>query len=271
MNTEDVIFVGGSGRSGTTLISELLDMHPEAAAIFEVWTLITFLHYFREDRLPNAGLDDLDRENTEYALSPASEYNWRFRKEETAQAWSGKVKAALAAGQPLPVAIRQWADYLHRLQMARDGSTRIIHKTPALAVYLPEIWQLWPSGHFLHMIRDPRAVIASYLVQDWGPVNIEEGIAWYCGRVGPALQNGRGDQRYLEVKLEEMVEHPAEVLDQIQQWAGLVPATARMLMQRYMKPEVIHHWKNQLDRKSADWIYEETVNRIPAIGELYGR
>ena len=269
MNVEGVIFVGGSGRSGTTLICELLDIHPDVAALFEVWTLITLLHYLKEDRAPNTALDELNRDNLEFSLSPVSEYNWRICKEEATYAWSQKVKATLAGGEPLAVAIRQWADYLHRLQMTRDGSRRIVHKTPALAAYLPEIWRLWPTGHFLHMIRDPRDVIASYLVQDWGPTTIQEGVDWYCGRVGPAIEHGRGDPRYLEVTLESLAERPREILDDIQRWAGLAPETERMLTQMYVRPQAVNHRRDQLDQASSRWIFQEVAARIPALARLY--
>lgn len=269
MNIECVTFVGGSGRCGTTLICQLLDVHPEVASIFEVHTLITFLQCLREERLPDAEVEGLYLEDVDHGLSLASEYNWRFRREEVLHVWLEKVKAALESGEPLQTVIRRWSDYLHRLQMVRDGSTRIIHKTPALAAYLPEIWRLWPSGRFLHMIRDPRDVIASYLAQDWGPTNTTEGIEWYCERVGLAIAHGRGDERYLEVKMEDLVENPGDVLDRVQLWAGLAPETERMLAQIYVNPGANGSRGNLLDQKSSRRIYEETASRIPALYELY--
>lgn len=269
MNVEQVIFVGGSGRSGTTLVCELLDLHSEAASIFEVWPLITLLDHLRKEQAPDKELGELNLRGINYSLSPAAEFNWRFRREELLYAWSAKVKATLESGQPLHVAIRHWADYLHRLQMTRDGSTRIIHKTPALAAYLPELWRLWPSGRFLHIIRDPRDVVASYLAQEWGPTDVRSGVEWYCARAGAAIRDGRGDTRYMEVKMEDLVKNPREVLDQIQNWAGLSPETEGMLTGMQVRPDVVNYRKNQLDPKVARWIYEESVSRIPALGELY--
>ena len=270
MNIEKVVFVGGSGRSGTTLVCKLLDLHSATATIFEVWPLISLLHYLRENRLPDTKTDEeVAREHIEYSLSLRTEFNWRVRKEEAIYAWSEKMMDLLAAGQPLQVAIRRWADYLHRLQMVRDGSSRIVHKTPALATYLAEIWELWPSGRFLHMIRDPRDVVASYLSQDWGPTNVRDSVEWYCGRVGPAITHGRGDERYLEIKMESLVETPNQVLEQVQSWAELSPETERILSQIVVNASTARHRRNQLDRDSAKWIYEETVRRIPTLGDLY--
>jgi peptidoglycan/xylan/chitin deacetylase (PgdA/CDA1 family) len=269
MNLEQVIFVGGSGRSGTTLICELLDLNSESASIFEVWPLITLLQRFRDDKLASEPLPDLDERQVDFILSAASEYNWRCSRDEVVYAWTNKLKGTLAGGRSLEVAIRCWLDYLHSLQMIRDNSSRIVHKTPALSAYLPEIWQLWPEARFLHMIRDPRGVIASYMNQGWGPKTISEGVDWYCKRVGPALVCGRGDERYVEVKLEDLVSRPAELIDRIQCWASLPLETGTIMARHFIDPAVVNYRRDQLDEDSARLIYNDTVSRIPGLNTLY--
>src|SRR4051812_31551349 len=119
MNTDKVIFIGGSGRCGTTLIAELLDFHPDVASLFEVHSLVFLLKRIRKNAVPRAGLLKSQRETIRHALLPSTGYNWRLTEEEAVFAWEKILTAGVTSGEPLINATRRWLDFLHRLQMLR--------------------------------------------------------------------------------------------------------------------------------------------------------
>jgi hypothetical protein len=270
MNTEKVIFIGGSGRCGTTLIAELLDFHPDVASIFEVHSLVFLLKCIRNNVVPGAGLLKSQHETIRHALLPATESNWRLTEEEAVFAWEKILTEGIKSGEPLLAATRRWLDYLHRLQMLRDGGRHIAHKTPALALYLPELRLLQPEAFFIHILRRPQDVILSYLEQDWGPDSLAEGVRWYCDRVGAVLEAKERFPNYIEIRFEDLVSSPARILDEVQEAVGLENATAAILSHGLIDFEKITRREHKIGGEEYARILREVSRRLPHIGEIYG-
>ncbi|MBV9928528.1 MAG: sulfotransferase [Acidobacteria bacterium] len=270
MNTEKVIFIGGSGRCGTTLIAELLDCHPDIASIFEVHSLVFLLKCIRNNAVPGGGLLNSQRETIRHALLPSTEYNWRLTEEEALFAWEKILTEGIRSGEPLLDATRRWLGYLHRLQMLRDGSRYIAHKTPALALYLPELRLLQPEAFFIHIVRRPQDVILSYIEQDWGPDTLAEGIEWYCDRVGAVLEAKERFPNYVEIRFEDLVSAPARVLDEVQEVLGIENATGAILSHSLIDFEKITRRGDRLGGEEHARILREVGRRLPHIGEIYG-
>jgi hypothetical protein len=270
MNAEKAIFIGGSGRCGTTLIAELLDFHPEVASIFEVHSLIFLLKCIRNNSVPGAGLLESQHETIRDALRPSAEYNWRLTEEEAIFAWEKILTAGIRSGESLITATRKWLGFLHRLQMLRDGSRYIAHKTPALVLFLPEIKLLLPDAFFIHIVRRPQDVILSYLEQDWGPESLAEGIEWYCNRVGSVLEAKEGFPNYIEIRFEDLVSTPARILDKIQYAVGIENATETILSRNLIDFEKITRREHKISGEDYAYIFGEVSRRLPYIGEIYG-
>jgi hypothetical protein len=270
MNTEKVIFIGGSGRCGTTLIAELLDLHPDVASIFEVHSLVFLLKCIKNNVVPGGGLLESQHEAIRHALLPSTEYNWRLTEVEAAFAWDKILIKGLKSGEPLITATRRWLGYLHRLQMLRDGSRYIAHKTPALALYLPELKLLQPEAHFIHILRKPQDVILSYLEQDWGPDSLAEGIDWYCDRVGAVLEARERFPNYIEIRFEDLVSAPSRILREIQETVGIEDATEIILSNDLIDFEKITRREHKIREDDYARILTEVSRRLPYIGELYG-
>jgi hypothetical protein len=270
MNTEKVIFIGGSGRCGTTLIAELLDFHPDVASIFEVHSLVFLLKCIRNSFVPGAGLLESQHETIRHALRPSTEYNWRLTEEEAIFAWEKILTGGIKSGEPVLTATRRWLGYLHRLQMLRDGSRYIAHKTPALALYLPELRLLQPEACFIHIIRRPQDVILSYLEQDWGPDSLAEGIEWYCDRVGAVLEAKERFPNYIEIRFEELVSAPARILDEVQEAVGIENATDAILSHSLVDFGKITHRGHKIGGEDHARILREVSRRLPYIGQIYG-
>jgi len=124
-----LIFIGGSPRSGTTLVQNILDSHPDICGapeffcIPDILGLRKNLHGFISVGWIDAicSYDDVDRRI-----------------------------ASLIEDLLLPLADKY-------------GCTYLSEKTPRNVLVFSELIDLFPGARFIHVIRDPRAIIASLL------------------------------------------------------------------------------------------------------------
>lgn len=126
---ERFIFVGGAPRSGTTLVQNMLDCHPD------IWGGPEFLHLPDITNLRGKLVDSVARGWIDAYVS-------RERVDELVR---GMVEAML-----LPAA-------------DRTGKRFLSEKSPQNVLAFSALIELFPSAHFVHVVRDPRAVVASLL------------------------------------------------------------------------------------------------------------
>lgn len=125
------LFVGGVPRSGTTLLQRIMGAHPKVYAGPEF------------DFIPAGIMALRERMRTAIEVGRISE----IVDEET-----------------LDVAFR---DFLHRIfqeKLKREDREIFCEKTPASALFFPELIDLFPESHFVVVIRDPRDVANSMRV-----------------------------------------------------------------------------------------------------------
>ncbi len=126
------IFIGGAGRSGTTLLRVVLDSHsriacgPELKVIPSVASLWADFHalgaVLADSRVQG---DDIDR-----------------------------------------VFGRLIVDLLEPLRRGA-GKPRVAEKSPNNVFFFPHLHRMFPDASFLHMLRDGRDVVASLLTMRW--------------------------------------------------------------------------------------------------------
>ena len=123
------IFVGGAPRSGTTLVQNMLDCHPEIVGGPE------FLNLDRIVEVRNRLQRGIARGSIDAFCS---------------QPEADRLIAQLIEDLLLPFADRHGAPFLSE-------------KTPSNALVFRELAELFPGSRCLFVLRDPRAVIASML------------------------------------------------------------------------------------------------------------
>jgi hypothetical protein len=111
---------------------------------------------------------------------------------------------------------RSFAEVLEVLygEFARvEGKPRWGDKTPHYVTDLPTLAEVFPEARFIHIYRDPRDVVPSWVGLSFSPGNI------YCGARDwrRMVAAGRGDgaalsERYLEIRYETLVTDPAEAM-----------------------------------------------------------
>lgn len=202
ISTTNPIIVGGAARSGTTLLSVMLNSHPDLICgpesdLFRLWpeferlsvNLVTWswhvLHGWTE---PFGALA--------HAFGTSL---WRIRR-----MWK-------RSGSPAEFIERFFAAYARR-----HGVTRWADKTPANIKCIGFIFEHFPRARFVHVIRDGRDTCCSVLkwsrrYQQGHPLDIRSAATTWSNWV----RLGRtwvGHPNYTEVRYEELVSAPEAVL-----------------------------------------------------------
>lgn len=192
----------GSGRSGTTLLRNMLDAHSTLAVAHEAHFLGPMARarhkYVRSGSLDvDVFVDDL------YA-------NPNFRRQGLEEA---AVRAALEEASPGDFAAA--ARVVLATYAAARGKSRFGDKTPGYVKHIAILADLFPEASFIHIIRDGRDVALAYLDrEEWGPATVGEAALYWRGRVESGRESGRliGEARYLEVRYEDLVDDPEATL-----------------------------------------------------------
>jgi hypothetical protein len=201
-SSEAHIVMGGAPRSGTTVLRRLLDRHPRIRAGAETKLFVPAA--FNLEFL--AGAYDI----------PLAE----LERMRTVAASQGAFIDAFAA--------RVLED---------SGKERWAEKTPQNIRHLEWIAQRFPRAALVHIIRDGRDVVCSmrrhpdwrWVDGQWQKVLVERPLAWYARRWLDDTAAGmawRDDERYVELRYEDLVADPTTVLQAVCDGVGVAPDAA---------------------------------------------
>ena len=126
---------------------------------------------------------------------------------------------------------RLWGVLQAPLVEASEAPQLLVEKTPGHVRYAAEIDTLFPRSHFLHVVRDGRAVAASLMAasrgwgRTWAPKRIGGAARMWKDHVeaGLAIRAQVGDERYLELRYEDLQVDAAGRLRAVARFAGLDP------------------------------------------------
>jgi len=190
------IFVGGTWDSGVASLRGALDAHSRLEAGEET-KLIPIMCSLRND--------------------------W----------WSGMAADLEAAGigeRQLDGALRGFiAGLLDGASPSKEHRT--IETTPHTLLHMEMVARLYPRARFIHVVRDGRDVVGSLLQRDWiDPATGEK--VWCCQDAQAAAeywvhvveairkQGERLPDRYLEIRYEDLIEHPEAVMRHVMAFLG---------------------------------------------------
>ena len=193
-----LVFLVGAPRSGTTWLQLLLSRSPSVSTVNETHLFDLFmrsmLQQWNHDRSTGSliGLVNLVSEE---------EFRCLLR------GVSGVVLAKIA--------------------LAKPSATVVLEKTPNHIRCWREILDLWPDAHFIHIIRDPRSVVASVQVasKSWASQWASSRISLNCENWISDVSNGRqirsATRNYQEVTFQELLSNGPQVLMQLFGWLGV--------------------------------------------------
>ncbi len=185
------LYIVGMPRSGTTLIEQMLSVHPAVATSGEMIALQNSVR---------RGLDILDLSQLPYAFNPLKPAAWRRLRTE-----------------------------VDRLYIERSGGRAVLtDKMPSNFMNVGWLAALYPDARFLHIRRDPRDTCVSCYTTLFRSSQKFSSNLTHLGhyyRMYEALMEGwrsfLPDSRLLEIRYEELVEKPKEVLERVLRFAEL--------------------------------------------------
>lgn len=195
------IFIVGAPRSGTTLLRVLLNRHPNIAICDE-----TFFFYWVYSRRRAFG--DLSDPDNRRRLIEAYLSTWRIRRLELDRSWlaerlfrDGRTYASLFASLI--------TGYAESRSKKRSGE-----KTPQHVEHVETLIQWFPDASILHIVRDPRDVVASLLRMPWGHRSAAANAIWWADLVG-AARHIESLPCYLSIRYEDLIHDPRSLLSEI--------------------------------------------------------
>lgn len=210
---ERPIFVVGAPRSGTTLLRYVLCSHPRIYIPPESNFIPRVLgHHPGEPLRPPDAVRMLETIMTYQSFFK----DWRGGRPNP---------AALVEGAPdlLPATLLNavYSEYAHQFGAKRWGD-----KSPIYTMHVDAIARAFPTGQFIHIIRDGRDVALSMQHTYRGPrffyMDVYYATRSWKARVRYASTSGArlGPSRYLQLRYEDLVARPEKVIAEVCSFLG---------------------------------------------------
>lgn len=241
----NLVFIVGCARSGTTWLQRMLASHPKVRTGQESflfsWYVAPQLRRWRQE---------LARENDPKTASHRGGVGLScyFQDEEF-------------------LAILK--NYMFQLMRPMVGGLQqgelFVEKTPLHALYLPEIRELLPESRFIHVVRDPRDVVASLLEASrswgvgWAPRGSRTAVRMWVQHVRSANEAAKAisPRQFVEIRYETLLTSPESTLRDVADFLGL-----------QWDAEAI---KNAIENNKAEIVKAGGGTPIPLFGEVAER
>lgn len=254
------IFVGGTGRSGTTVVGRLIGQHDRFALIpYEV-------RFHAEPQ----GIPGLLKGNV-----TVEQFQSRMRDEwfhSTPQGRAGglsrmadeeRVEAALATfaaafDDDPPRACRELMNELLDPLVREVGKPSWVEMTPRNAMHAEHLLEIYPEMKLVLSVRDGRDTAGSLVAKRWAP-DMEAGLAWWGARMRQVKRSTRRipKSHLLVIRLERLVASTHRD-DTYKRLLDFLEVEDQPQMREYFDREVtpkrahIGRWKEQLGADEVD-------------------
>ena len=213
------IFLVGAARSGTTLLQYMLRSHPRLSAPTGESHFIVPLC-----REASTFGDLKDAENVARVLERMRDISREFMDEDLHGIQMDQATLAAAIAERCDGTMPGLIRTLFELNAEGEGKSRWIDKTPYYILHLPWLAETFPDARFVHIIRDGRDCALSMLrrARDLRIFNVYHAAQFWSQYVdagqqaAPHLPEGS----YHELRYEELLERPEEVLHELCKFLG---------------------------------------------------
>lgn len=227
-----MVVIGCSGSTGSSLLKTILNRHsqifagPEAALfafpqVYDNWAVC------KKKLLKGIKNEDWQLRKGMILLQP--EFGWERQELEQMIAVSNSFQSFVKAFFDKP--------------LKQTGKTNWIAKTPANAIGMAPFLAHFPAGKVIQTIRNPYDTIASLMARG---INVYAATAYYVYNTAAATSN-RGNQRYYEIRYEDLVANPRSIIKNLLSFLEL-PFESEILVAKHEKraePTAMKGWKHE--------------------------
>lgn len=201
-----VVFVGGTGRSGTTVTGRLIAAHPSYALIKVESKFISAPGGLCDLALAATDIDVFEDRILGRWFRPRLEGGlFRIMDEDT-------IRAALPALRER-VGSEPWraaAEFAHALLdpiAAAAGAEAWVEMDPGNVFRGEELLRMFPSMRLVHSVRDGRDAAASVTPLPWGPNDLDDALDWWAANLDRAFAacDRVPEDRVLVVQMEDLI------------------------------------------------------------------
>ncbi len=241
------IIICGTGRSGTSIFTKLINLHPNIYAFR--WESQIFSGFPNLCEIATRSFNPNDIANFKHRIlthlfkrtvrpgAPNSYEAGLFEIIEKPnllfflEQMESEIVKATSRTKKLQ-ALRNFSNNLFLAEMQRNGAKRWCEKTPRNLLYANEINEILGECQFIHIIRDGRDVISSILSNKFWPVSLKgiskefnaKNAAHYWKKlikIGIKNKENFENTVWLDVKLENLANNPAATWSTILQFLDL--------------------------------------------------
>lgn len=256
------VFVGGTGRSGTTVVGRLIAAHPRFAGVpFEIRVHVLSGYVARGKRsMEWLRAQALDRQEEQL-------HHIVDRKEFIE--FLGRFEAGIETGTGTEAA-REFINALMMPVAEAQAKPSWVEMTPLNAVWGAWLNDVFPDMRLVHMVRDGRDVATS-VAATWGRRDVFDALAWWGKRTTQIAANmdRMSDGSVLTVEFERLARDDREAtLARLLKFLGIEEHPGiREFFAQELNPERanIGRWKRNLgrtDRSSLQVQYEKILSSL---------
>lgn len=205
---KDPFFIIGSGRSGNTLLRSILTANPLVAIPPESYVIYkAYLHYKVYRFLAWPELVQLIISDFE---SHPQFFNWNISLTKCYQRCINLPQNERSLASIIMHIYREYSE-AHFPEAIFYGD-----KTPLNTLHLDEINHIFPRAKYIHLVRDGRDVVSSYIKMGRYS-NIEDAAERWNSSIDKALKfkKTKGLNTFLEIKYEDLVTNSESVIKNI--------------------------------------------------------
>ena len=195
INKINFFIIVGRGRSGTTLLSEIINNHKSVAIPGELFFIINLYKKYKNKKIDNKVINDFISDI--FKEDRIKEYNFD----------ENKLKQFLNLNIPINFNSLCLYTYINfASQQNKNNLILIGDKNPHYALFLKQIFNIFPNVKFIHIIRDYRDNILSFK-NVYFDLNHTEALAyrWLYFNKRIAKYSRKYPQNFITIKYEDLV------------------------------------------------------------------
>ncbi len=248
-----IAFVVGRGRSGTTLLQSIFDVHPRVCAPAESRFLLYLYSKYAH----------VKRWNAEHALhfvqdllsEPKIKLLWHVNHEALLHVLMSNLDK-LDYGTVCKLV------YLHDACCVEKGNVQlIVDKNPVYSLFIPLLLKIFPEAKFIHLVRDPRANVVSH--KGIGLKSGVKGLAlswrFYNRQIEKTRPGSSG--HYQLLRYEDLVNMPEKLIRQASEFLDL-PYLDEMQHPHKYAPALSGKSKNKVKEKALKGMHRTLIEPI---------